>query len=203
MECIKGKLRFELDRTTLETLLATYHHVLIDIGTGDGRFVRSVSRDNSHLFAIGVDACRENLGHESRRGAYNSLFVIANAERLPRELDSMVDRISVNFPWGSLLQGLLHAGSDVWEGISTISKASSVVNIILNAAATAEVGSTIDKALISLNSVAIRHGFRTQSVSMMGPQDLNQFPSSWAKRLAYGKMPVASCIELARIVPTG
>ena len=52
-------------------------------------------------------ACRENLREHSQAKLPNMLFVIASAQDLPRELNGLISHITINFPWGSLLESLL------------------------------------------------------------------------------------------------
>jgi 16S rRNA (adenine(1408)-N(1))-methyltransferase len=85
--------------------------VHIDVGTGDGAYVyRSARAEPSHLF-IGVDANGDAMAERSRRaaakaargGLVNVLYVRANVESLPEELEAIADRVTVLFAWGSLL----------------------------------------------------------------------------------------------------
>ena len=66
---------------------------------------------------LGLDASREGMLHAAVRagrprkhGALaNARFVVAAAEALPPELDGLVGELTVHFPCGSLLRGLLVA----------------------------------------------------------------------------------------------
>jgi trans-aconitate methyltransferase len=81
METIRGKTSLDLDLTVLNVRLANYNRVILDLGTGDGRYVRYLANRNPRWFVIGVDACRENLCEHSRAKLPNALFVIASAPR--------------------------------------------------------------------------------------------------------------------------
>src|SRR5919199_344113 len=107
METIHGKQTRMLEATRLAAQLRPYRSVLIDLGTGDGRYVRSVAQASPERFVIGLDACRENLRSVSRSAPSNALFVIANALDLPWELRGLAGHITINFPWGSLLGALV------------------------------------------------------------------------------------------------
>jgi tRNA G46 methylase TrmB len=104
MEIIRGKHASFIDAAALADRLAGFDAVHIDIGTGDGRFVRRVAQTDPDCFVIGIDACRENLRGVSRRAPQNTLFVIANAQALPPELHGLAAQVTINFPWGSLLR---------------------------------------------------------------------------------------------------
>ena len=64
MECIRGKTSAEIG---LAPGVAGYGDVLIDVGTGDGRYVLHVARTRPTWFAVGVDACRDNRRVASRK----------------------------------------------------------------------------------------------------------------------------------------
>src|SRR3712207_7253656 len=60
-------------------------------------------------------------GRAGRRGAPpNARFVVAAAEALPPELDGLVDELTVHFPWGSLLHGLLAPEVRVLAGLARL-----------------------------------------------------------------------------------
>ena len=73
MECIRGKTSAEIDADRLAAAVAGYDGVLIDIGTGDGRYVLHVAQTSPTWFAVGVDACRDNLREASRKAPPNAL----------------------------------------------------------------------------------------------------------------------------------
>jgi tRNA G46 methylase TrmB len=77
METIRGKVSLDLNLTGLMARLANYPRVLLDLGTGDGRYVHYLAKRNPGCFVIGVDLCRENLREHSQAKLQNMLFVIA------------------------------------------------------------------------------------------------------------------------------
>jgi len=66
---------------------------------------RSAERERDVLFA-GVDATAENLRDASRRAGENAVFGRLALEEAPGELAGFADRLTVLFPWGSLLRAL-------------------------------------------------------------------------------------------------
>ena len=137
MDIIYGKHTVPMDAATLAVQLRGYQDILIDLGTGDGRYVRHIVAERSAWFAIGIDACRENLRHASRRTSPNVLFAIANAHALPRELAGVATEITINFPWGSLLTGLLQREPGLLAGLSTLARPGAVLHVRLNGEAVA------------------------------------------------------------------
>jgi predicted RNA methylase len=112
METIRGTTSLGMTAAELQQQVAGYKQISLDLGTGDGRFVHHMAEKHPEWFFIGVDACRENLYVNSRRKRANVLFIIANAQALPVELNGLVSHITINFPWGSLL----HSWPDVKIG---------------------------------------------------------------------------------------
>ncbi|HYV67746.1 MAG TPA: hypothetical protein VE964_15980, partial [Myxococcales bacterium] len=55
---------------------------------------------------FGTDAIADNLRDASRRASENSLFGLLALEDAPGELAGLADRLTVLFPWGSLLRAL-------------------------------------------------------------------------------------------------
>src|SRR3954463_1228305 len=107
MESIQGKHALRIGASALLGRLAGYQEVLLDVGAGDGRLVRQMAAACPARFAIGVDTCRENLRANSRATPPNALYLIADARALPSALDQTATHLTINFPWGSLLSGLL------------------------------------------------------------------------------------------------
>ena len=98
----------------------------IDVGTGDGRAVLAIAAAESTTLVIGIDANAAAMAEASRRaagparkgGLENALFVLAAAEAPPEELRALTARVTVMFPWGSLLRGCLGDDPGVAEGIA-------------------------------------------------------------------------------------
>ena len=61
MESLHGKQTSTLDGTDFATRLHGYQQIVIDIGTGDGRYAAHLARSSPERLVIGIDTCRENL----------------------------------------------------------------------------------------------------------------------------------------------
>jgi ubiquinone/menaquinone biosynthesis C-methylase UbiE len=113
--------------------------VVIDIGTGDGRFVLAAARANPKKFFIGIDANAQALEKistkatrkQSKGGAPNTLFVYAAVEQLPEDLDTTADEIHIHFPWGSLLKAVATGDEKVLRGLRRIAAPECLLEIVI------------------------------------------------------------------------
>jgi 16S rRNA (adenine(1408)-N(1))-methyltransferase len=191
MEIIQGKAALSLDRTALLQRAAGYTHIQLDIGTGDGRFVVHTAQSNPDLFVIGLDSCRENLRERSRNAPPNALFVIANALALPAELRGTAAGVTINFPWGSLLDGLLCGDGGLLAGLDTVMCPGATLELRLNGGALAEAGWSLEDGTGRVWEVLAAHGFILSAPAPLTAADLKRCPTTWAKRLAFGRDPRA------------
>lgn len=191
MESIRGAHALDIDAQTLAARLVGYAHVLIDLGTGDGRFVRHVAAACPTTFAIGIDACRENLRESSRRAPDNALYLIANALALPPALDGHATHLTVNFPWGSLLAALLAGEPALVDRLAGLARPGALIAVRLNAGALAETGWPLVEGGQRVRQVLQAGGFDIRPAIELGPRELRACPTTWARRLAFGRDPRA------------
>jgi len=189
MEIIRGKHVSFIDS------LAHDDGVHLDIGTGDGRFVRHVAQNQPHSLVIGLDACRENLHEVSRRAPANAIFVIANAQTLPPELDSTATQITINFPWGSLLEGLVENDAALLDGLVRVARQDAKIELRLNGGALAEAGWSLDEGTRQIQHNLSAVGFDMRPGIALTTHDLKACPTTWAKRLAFGRDPRANYLR--------
>jgi len=194
METIRGKASLDLDLNGLTDRLTNYNRIILDLGTGDGRYVHYLAERNPSHFIIGVDSCRENLREHSRIKLPNALFIIASAQDLPDELNGLVSHITINFPWGSLLESMLTRDSMLMHRLELISCSAASIDVRLNSGALAEQGWSLEAGARQIYDNLIRAGWRVKTPVMMSTQALRDFPSTWAKRLAFGRDPRAVSI---------
>ena len=191
METIRGRKSLELNVNGLIDRLVHYNRITLDLGTGDGRYVHTLAEEHADWFFIGVDSCRENLREHSQAKLQNMLFVIANAQDLPKELNGLISHIAINFPWGSLLESLLTDDTSLMRGLETISRSTTSIDVRLNSGALAEAGTTLETGSEQIYNNLIRSGWQVQSPSIMTSNTLRSFPTTWAKCLAFGRDPRA------------
>jgi ubiquinone/menaquinone biosynthesis C-methylase UbiE len=120
-------------------LRPTNRGVVIDIGTGDGRFVYHQARQNPQTFYIGIDAnprplkaiSRKALGKPAKGGVLNVLFIHARAEALPSELDGVADEVHIHFPWSGLLRAIINGKAEVLRGLRRICAPGALLEIVI------------------------------------------------------------------------
>jgi 16S rRNA (adenine(1408)-N(1))-methyltransferase len=113
--------------------------VTIDVGTGDGRAVLVTAAAEPMTLAIGIDANAASMAEISRRaagparkgGLENALFVMAAAEAPPPEFRALAHRVTVLFPWGSLLRGCLGKDASVAEGVAGLLAPDGTLELLL------------------------------------------------------------------------
>ena len=191
METIRGKTSLNLDLTDLYSRLANYDRIMLDLGTGDGKFAFCHADNFSSHFVIGVDSCRENLHEHSRAKLPNLLYIIASAQSLPHELHGLVSHITINFPWGSLLESLLNGDERLLHGLESLVSSSAALDVRLNGGALAEQGWSLEDGAKCIFENLCLAGWNLRKPEMLDSQALRAFPSTWAKRLAFGRDPRA------------
>jgi 16S rRNA (adenine(1408)-N(1))-methyltransferase len=200
MEIIRGKQSAFMDTSALAERLIGYRTIHIDIGTGDGRFVRQLAQTCPDDFIIGIDACRENLQAVSRRDLANTLFVIANAQAMPSELYNLASQVTINFPWGSLLEGLLEDNAGLMTSLVAILCSQASIEVRLNGGALAQAGWALEAGTDRVRTVLSENGFMMRSPILLTAHDLQSYPTTWAKRLAFGRDPRAIYLQGVRKV---
>lgn len=191
METIRGRRLLDLDLTGFYARLANYNRITLDLGTGDGRFALCRAECFPSHFVIGVDSCRENLHEFSRAKLPNLLYVIASAQSLPRELGGLVSHVTINFPWGSLLGSLLTGDPCLMRGLESVLSPGASLDIHLNGGALAEEGWSLEGGTECICENLESAGWRVGKQVAMDSHALRNLPSTWAKRLAYGRDPRA------------
>jgi 16S rRNA (adenine(1408)-N(1))-methyltransferase len=174
--------------------------VIVDIGTGDGRFVYQSARENPSKFFIGIDANAKPLEKISMKatrqaakgGAPNLLFVQAAIEELPAELEGSGDEIHIHFPWGSLLRAVAVGDDQVLRSLYRISAPGCLLEVVIgidpqrDQAEIARLRLPPISADYLTNTLAPKYeaaGFTVRESGLVFPRDWGHLKSSWARRL--------------------
>jgi len=174
--------------------------VIIDIGTGDGRFVYQSARENPNRFYIGIDPNTHPLEKISEKihrkpakgGAPNLLFIQAAVEDLPPELDGVANELHVHFPWGSLLRAIATGDAAGLQNLRRICSAGALLEVVIgldperDRSEIERLGLTplshefIDNELIPKYAAA---GFETIEHGILTASEWPELNTSWSKRL--------------------
>ena len=159
---------------------------------------------------VGVDASAAAMAEASRRAARrpergglpNALFVVAAAEAIPAELDGLADLVTVHFPWGSLLRGLLTADPAVLDGLAGMLRPGATLSMLVSSTArdrAAGVGPIDQRSLAGLTGAYHRHGLAVTRVRPATPEDVAASRSTWGKRLGAGAHRPAWLLAATRV----
>src|SRR5262245_39435786 len=116
-----------------------FSRVHVDVGAGDGAFAYRIARADPTTLVVAVDANGAGLIERSRRaaakpargGASNARFARASVEAFPSELDGLATRITVLFPWGTLLRGVTAPEPAILERLRRVCRNEARLEIVL------------------------------------------------------------------------
>jgi 16S rRNA (adenine(1408)-N(1))-methyltransferase len=172
--------------------------VIIDIGTGDGRFVYQSARRNPNKFYIGIDPNTRPLEKISEKihrkttkgGAPNALFLKSAVEDLPAELDGVANEVHVHFPWGSLLQAVARGDALVLRNLRRICAVDGLLEVVIGIDPVRD-QSEIERLGITPLTLEFIDGVLTENYRAAGFEIIERgilkssqsLDTSWAKRL--------------------
>jgi 16S rRNA (adenine(1408)-N(1))-methyltransferase len=167
---------------------------VVDLGTGDGRFVLTTAAAEPRTLVIGIDASADAMAEASGRaarspqrgGLANALFVAAAAEALPPELAGIADLVAIQLPWGSLLRGALALEDGVARGIAGLVAPGGRVEILVAPATRDRLAPAVDVSERLANGLADdwgRLGLEVVEAAPATPDEIATTRSTWAKRL--------------------
>ena len=194
----------EVDVDAFRSATQPYDGVLMDIGTGSGRFVYEVARRHPGLLCVGIDAVARDLRRyavrarrrPARGGAPNAMFVRSAVESLPAELAGMATHITVNLPWGSLLWGIVVGDRAVMENLRRMGSPGTTVEILLTYSASYEPRMIEDRGLPDLTAEHLedhlvpayaQHGISVVKADFVDNDTIKRLPLDWGRRLAHGR----------------
>lgn len=178
--------------------------IIVDIGTGDGKFTYRIAKENPSRLVIGIDPNAKGIEKYSAKiykkpakgGLENALFVMASVEDLPKELDGIANQVFINFPWGSLLAGIVKVEDNCWDNIKRICKKGAYIDLLFG------YDEKIDRSEIKrLNLPVLSRNFiykilipKLQDIGLevieakqLTANQLTNYPSTWAKKMVFGK----------------
>ncbi|MGI8678611.1 MAG: methyltransferase domain-containing protein [Jatrophihabitans sp.] len=206
MRQVIGKATIDLDAAGFAQLRSSYPHLVLDIGTGDGKHVLAVARARPDALVVGLDAGPDAMRKVAARaaakpakgGTPNALFVWAAVEALPPELRH-VDEVHALMPWGSLLRAVVTPDETVLRGVAAVCRAGAPFLITLNLHAwrppVADVGATAEPTPASAASLLTpayaRAGWALHTAQYLEDAQLIALGTSWTKRLGSSRDELA------------
>lgn len=204
IEVIKGKNTTEISLEELQHLTQGYKKIILDLGTGDGKFIYENAKNNPECFWIGVDPNRDGLikmsskiyKKEAKGGLPNAIFIIASIEQLPEELNDLFDEIYINYPWGTLLKHTILATPEIISNLIRIAKDKAKLTMYFNFSSKYEpmkmeqLGITditqehLDDSLIPNYS---KIGIDIKNARCISNEDIKDVNAKWGKKLAFGR----------------
>lgn len=179
-------------------------HVVVDLGAGDGRWAYEEARRDPDTLFIAIDPDATTLAEyayraarkPARGGAGNVSFAVASVELLPPELLGLAGLVRVNFPWGSLLRGLVLPEEAALRGLASLGAAGSRFEIVFSYDPVHDLAGLgglelprlslqrIDDALSPTYAAA---GLHIEGRRQMSLDEAIAMPSTWGRRLLHGR----------------
>lgn len=163
----------------------------MDIGAGDGGYVVHRARTEPATYAIAIDASPDALAggawRAKRARLTNAAFLVEGVERLPTELACVADEVTVHFPWGSLMRGIVDGSPAVVRPIAGLMKNGAELRVLMSGVDRDGCGE-ITPSLIASHRVAYaEHGLHLLGAGWASSAAVAESRSTWAKRLAVGR----------------
>ncbi|MEX1254931.1 MAG: class I SAM-dependent methyltransferase [Dehalococcoidia bacterium] len=173
----------------------------LDIGTGDGRAVYERAQREASRFFIGLDPApgieysRRAGRKPAKGGVANALFAVGSVESPPAELAGVAGELTVLFPWGTLLRAFALPDVDALRNVRRLCRDGASLEVVLSYAER-DRGELARLGLPGLSQAHLEGaltrgyrdaGFRVASVETLTRDELRALPSTWAKRLAFGR----------------
>lgn len=198
-------------------MIAPYREagIVLDIGSGDGRFVCASAKATPEKFFIGIDANAKPLEKPSIRitrkpakgGLPNAMFVQAAVEDLPEELNATAAEIHVNFPWGSLLRAVAAGDGSILAVFHRILTPGGRLMITIGTDPERDRGELARLGLPELTADYFREllvpryeaaGFRCTGFAELTEAEWRRIETSWARKLSGNHSRRAFSLSFAR-----
>lgn len=204
MRVMQGSKVVEAPQGWRTALVLDDPRVVVDVGAGDGRWAYESAREDPDTLFIAIDPDAEHLAEyafrasrkPARGGVDNAAFVVAPVEALPRELNAIAGVVRVNFPWGSLLRGLLDADAMTLHALKSLAKPGARFEAVMsydpshdnNAFAGAPLP-PLDEPYIdeTLAPAYARHGIVITERRLVFRDEALALPSTWGRRLLHAR----------------
>jgi 16S rRNA (adenine(1408)-N(1))-methyltransferase len=199
MICVTGNKTLQVTNQELLDMASKFSAVVLDIGTGDGRFVYKQAKANPNKLVIGIDPSQNQLEIYSKKSLkdhlVNTLFLVGAAEDLLAGISNIANEIYINLPWGSLLMHV--AGPSDWliVRLRDLLKINGSLNITFGYSSDTEPKETERLLLEKLDENYIKeklvqaytqNGFAFKTSETITKETLKNHETTWSKKLSFG-----------------
>ena len=168
--------------------------MVLDLGTGDGRAVLSRAAASPRELVIGLDpaagAMAESSRRPHRRRIDNAIFLTAGVEAIPGSiLDGVADLVTIAFPWGSLLRGVLGLEAAALCGIAAALAPGGAIEALVSVVPADRVEGMArlgPEQVTAMRTAWAGAGLALATFEPAGPSTIGASGSSWARRLRAG-----------------
>ena len=205
MRVLRGDEDIPLEPGEVKRRLAKAGRVVVDVGTGDARWAYRLARANPSWLVVGIDPARDRLvevarrtGRKPARGGIDNLWLVCtDIERAPSELAGQADEVHVLLPWGSLLRGVVRGEREVLAALGCLAKPGACVEITIGTGIWDEPVPAEIRDLPPVDTAHVRSelaplyesaGLSIERAEPLTEAEWKALPSSWARRLAHGKV---------------
>jgi 16S rRNA (adenine(1408)-N(1))-methyltransferase len=175
-----------------------YEKKILDIGTGDGRFVYKSALENPNNLYIGIDPAsnlKEYQREINRKKLQNAILINSSIENFKPEIKSYFNEINIILPWGNLLKYVVMVENDFFNKLGGFLEKDGLVEIIFGFNEELEERETKRLNLKELTENQINYikqkyqnlnEFILNEFRIISNKELKSLETTWAKKLTFG-----------------
>ncbi len=169
--------------------------MIVDVGAGDGRAVLLRAAAEPGSLVVAIDAAAAAMTDASRRGdrhgPANALFMAAGVEALVASpLAGQADLVTVQFPWGSLLRGIVGLDDAALPGLASLLAARGRLEVLASVVPSDGISGMAcldDAAVPAIRRAWSAAGLRLAAARPATAAEVDASGSTWARRLRAGR----------------
>jgi len=170
---------------------------ILDIGTGDGRFIYKSAVLNPKNLYIGIEPSvnfKEYQREINRKKLTNATLINSSIESF-EVTDKFFDQIFIHLPWGILLKHVVTVDKEIFKKLNKMLKKGGEIEIIFGYDPKLEKSETNRLSLKELNLKELGFlkekyskipGLELKHFQLISNKDLKDKQTSWSKKLAFG-----------------
>lgn len=200
VDVVRGRTITRTDGALLRAAVEAARFVVVDVGTGDGRWVYRTARMHPDWLCVGVDANADGLRETSRRaarrtargGAPNAWFIRARVEEPPAACHGIADEIRVHYPWRGLLHGLIEPRPAVLAALAALGTRGARLTVTINASALdGDFGPFADDTAVLAGQLMARlaQSYAAAGITIAATAAPAGPVTTWGRRLGQGRSP--------------